>query len=104
MDNKVPWIGLALALWVIFVMTSAALVRRTIFAFLLGVLFTAAVVGYCMYYQGLVEMGGILHAICGGIFELVAFQVFAFRRLRSSRPRIGRSIPAPGSAAASRAR
>lgn len=45
------------------------------FAFVLGVLFTAGFVGYCMYHHGPVEMGGILHALSGGVAGGVSFHL-----------------------------
>jgi hypothetical protein len=42
-----------------------------------------------MYYRGPIEMGGIIHAFCGGIYGVLAFHFS--RWLRSRFPR-----PAPG--------
>jgi hypothetical protein len=95
MENHVPFIGVALGLWLVFVTVSAAVVRRALFAFLLGVLFTAAFVGYCMCYQGPVEMGGIVHALCGGVYGVLAFQFIRWLRSRSRPPAPSPEPPNP---------
>ena len=76
---------IAFYLWIVLVVFSAAVVRRVLFAFLLGILFTAAFVGCCMYYQGPVEMGGIIHALCGGLYGVLMFYFFRWLRSRSRR-------------------
>jgi hypothetical protein len=83
MENHVPYVGLALGLWIVFIAASAAIVRRALFAFLLGVLFTAVFVGYCAYYQGIPEMGGIMHALFGGLYGILVFHFFRWLRSRS---------------------
>ncbi len=77
-----PYVGVVLGLWIVLVAASAAIVRRALFAFLLGVLFTAVFVGYCVYYQGIPEMGGIIHALCGGAYGVLAFQFIRWLRVQ----------------------
>lgn len=83
MEDHVPFVGVALGLWLVLVAASAAVVRRGVFAFVLGVLFTAAFVGYCAHYQGIPEMGGIIHALCGGAYGVLAFHFIRWLRSRS---------------------
>jgi hypothetical protein len=85
MENHVPYVGLALGFWIVFVTASAVIVRRALFTFILGVLFTAAFVSYCAYYQGIPEMGGIIHALCGGAYGIFAFHLIGWLRSRSRR-------------------
>ena len=92
MENQVPYVGLALGLWLVLVAASAAVVRRALFAFLLGVLFAAAFVGYCAYYQGIPEMGGIIHALCGGAYGILAFHFVRWLRYRRQ---TSLGVPAP---------
>jgi len=83
MENEVPYAGVALALSILLIVVSAALVRRPLFAYLFGVLLTAIFVGYCMYYAGPVEMGGWIHALFGGLYGIGFFYFFRwFRRKR----------------------
>ena len=95
MENHVPFVAVALALWLLFVGVSAAIVRRALFAFVLGVLFTAGFVGYCMYYQGPVEMGGIIHALCGGVYGVLAFHFIRWLRSRFHHPAPSPEPPNP---------
>ena len=91
MENHVPFVGAALGVWIVLVVAFAVVVRRALFAFLLGVLFTGAFVGgYCMFYQGPVEMGGIIHTLFGGFYGVLMFH--SVRWLRSRRHR---SAPGP---------
>jgi prepilin signal peptidase PulO-like enzyme (type II secretory pathway) len=83
MENEVPYAGFAFVLSILLTAVSAALVRRPLFAYLFGVLFTAIFVGYCMYYAGPVEMGGWIHALFGGLYG-IGFYYF-FRWLRKTR-------------------
>jgi hypothetical protein len=85
MESHVPYVGLALGFWIVFVAVFAAIVRRALFAFLLGVLFTAVFVGYCAYYQGIPAMGGIIHALSGGLYSILVFHFFGWLRSRSHR-------------------
>jgi prepilin signal peptidase PulO-like enzyme (type II secretory pathway) len=85
MENQVPYTGLAVAAWIILSIISAVLARRLVVAFLLGLLCSAAFVGYCMYYQGPVEGVGIPQAFSGallvvGVFYLVRWLRGDFKR------------------------
>jgi hypothetical protein len=95
MENQVPYVGLALGLWIVLIAVSAVIVRRALFAFALGVLFTAAFVGYCAHYQGIPEMGGIIHALCGGAYGVLAFHFIRWLRSRSRRPAPSSEPPNP---------
>jgi hypothetical protein len=88
-ENHVPNAWVSLGLWLVLVVFCAAIVRRALFAFLLGVLVTAAWVGYCMYYQGLLEMGGILHALFGGVYCVLASHFIHWLRSRFHGPGAG---------------
>ena len=80
--TPIPYVDVALALCLLLIVVSAAIVRRAMFAFVLGVLFTAGFMGYCMYHQGPVEMGGVVHALSGGVYGVIGFHLI--RRLRST--------------------
>ena len=95
MKNDVPLVAVALALWFLCVALSAAIVRRALFAFVLGVLFTACFMGYCMYYQGPVEMGGIIHALCGGAYGVLTFHFISWLRSRLHHPAPSPEAPNP---------
>jgi prepilin signal peptidase PulO-like enzyme (type II secretory pathway) len=73
MENQVPYTGLAIVAWIVLSITSAVLARRLVVAFLLGLLCSAAFVGYCMYYQGPVEGGGIPQAFSGALLVVGVF-------------------------------
>jgi hypothetical protein len=77
-----PHFGLMLGAWAMLSLVSAALVRRALFAFLLGVLFTAGYVGYCAYYIGIPEMGGLPHALIGGAYTTVFYYYCQWLRKR----------------------
>ncbi len=94
MENHVPYVAVLVGLWIVLVAVSA-IVRRALFAFLLGVLFTAVFVGYCAYYQGIPEMGGIIHALCGGAYGVLAFQFIRWLRSRSHPPTPSQEPPNP---------
>ena len=95
METQAPYVGLAIGLWIVLVATSAAIVRRALFAFVFGVLFTAAFVGYCAYYQGIPEMGGIIHALCGGAYGVLAFHFIRWMRGWFNRPATSAGPPNP---------
>ncbi len=73
MDNQVPHEGLAIAAWAVLGLLSALLVRRAIVAFLLGLLSSAAFIGYCTYYQGPLEGLGIAHALAGAVLVVAMY-------------------------------
>src|SRR4051794_14658289 len=60
--RPVPYKGLAVVLWLVFTCATPALVQRVAFAYLLGVLVTAALLGYCMYHGAWIEFDGLPQA------------------------------------------
>jgi ABC-type thiamin/hydroxymethylpyrimidine transport system permease subunit len=102
MENQVPFAGVAFGLWLVSVPVSAIIVRRALFAFLFGTLFTAAFVGYCMYYAGPVEGGGLIHALLGGIYGVLIFHLTQWLRSRLHRSSLKVQPPNPQSGATGR--
>lgn len=85
MENHVSFVGAALGLWIVLVVASSVFVHQALFAFLLGVLFAWAFVGYCMFFHGPVEVGGIIHALRGGLYSVLMFHLVAWERIRLRR-------------------
>jgi hypothetical protein len=85
MENHAPYVGIALGLWAVLLTASVAVVRRALFAFMFGVLFTGAFVAYCVHYQGPVEMAGVIHGFCGGIYGVLVFHLILWLRSRFRR-------------------
>ena len=73
MENEVPHIEMVIAAWIVLSLASAIFARRLVVAFLLGLLFSAAYVGYCMYYGGPAEGGGIPQAFGGALTVVGVF-------------------------------
>jgi len=80
MEYQVPYIGLATGAWIVLSIGAAFFARHLVVAFLLGLLFSAAFVGYCMYYQGLAEGAGIPQALAGSLPAVGMFCLI--RRIR----------------------
>jgi CHASE2 domain-containing sensor protein len=69
-------------LWAIGSLLLAWFVRPRLYAYLGSVVLSAPAIAYSMVGYGLLPMGGILHALCAGIYVL-PFHYF-FRRVRKT--------------------
>jgi CHASE2 domain-containing sensor protein len=61
---------LLLGLWMIGSSLLAWYVRRVFYAYIGSVVLSTPFIGYSMALYGLLPMGGILHALCAGIYVL----------------------------------
>ncbi len=61
---------LVLAIWMIGSLFLGWYVPRLFYAYIGSVVLSAPLIGYSMVRYGLLPMGGILHALCAGIYVL----------------------------------
>jgi hypothetical protein len=87
MENDVPFAGALAVLWIGLVLITGLVMRRALFAFFFGVLFTGAYIAYCSYYAGIPEMGGFPQALAGGVYAIAVFYVVREGRDRLRRRR-----------------
>ena len=72
--------SLLVAFWATFSLVLAWFVRRRFYVYFASVALSAPAIGYSMVGYGYLEMGGIFHALCAGVYSL-PFHYF-FQRLR----------------------
>lgn len=61
---------LVLGIWMIGSSLLAWYVRSVLYAYIGSVVLSTPLIGYSMALYGLLPMGGILHALCAGIYVL----------------------------------
>jgi alpha-beta hydrolase superfamily lysophospholipase len=59
-----------LCLWAIGSLLCALFVHRRLYAYMSSVALSAPAIAYSMVGYGLLPMGGVLHALCAGIYVL----------------------------------
>ncbi len=74
--------GCLFGVWAIGSLVIAWYVRRRLYAYFGSVALSAPAIGYSMVGYGLLEMGGMLHALCAGIYALPFHYFFQRFRLR----------------------
>jgi hypothetical protein len=74
---------LLFALWAVGSLLLAWFVRRRFYVYLSSVALSAPAITYSMVCDGPLEMGGIIHALCAGVYVL-PFNYF-FQRYRNYR-------------------
>jgi len=79
--RPVPHLQLAVGLWLLLTCTLPALAGRLLFAYLIGVVATAGLLSYCMYYRGL-DLDGGLRALLGGFCTIPPFYFYEWVRGR----------------------
>lgn len=80
-SNTAQWV-----LWGVWAVGSLALawsIHRPFYIYFGSVGLSAPAIGYSMVGYGLVEMGGIIHALCAGMFAVLFH--FIFQRFKSGR-------------------
>ena len=80
--RPVPHLQFAVGLWLLLTCTLPALVGRLLFAYLIGVVATAGLLSYCMYYRGF-ELDGGLRALLGGFCTIPLFYFYEWVRGRN---------------------
>ncbi len=80
-SSTVQW--LLFGVWAVGSLVFAWFVRRRFYAYFGSVALSAPAIGYSMIGYGFLEMGGILHALCAGVYVL-PFHYF-FQRSRRKR-------------------
>jgi hypothetical protein len=80
-SNTVQW--LLLGVWAIGSLLLAWFVRRRFYVYFGSVALSAPTISYSMLGYGFMEMGGILHVLCAGVYAL-PFHYF-FQRSRQRR-------------------
>jgi ABC-type thiamin/hydroxymethylpyrimidine transport system permease subunit len=75
--------GCLFGLWAIGSLLVAWFVPRRFYAYFGSVALSAPAIGYSMVGYGLLETGGILHALCAGIYALPFHHLFQRFRLRN---------------------
>ena len=88
MEDQVPYVGWAMAAWVVFSLTAGLFLRKPAAVLLVGMLLSAALVSYCMHYQGAFYAGGIPHAICGALAVVGVFEVANRARNKKQKQRM----------------
>ena len=79
-SSTVEWF--LIAVWAIGSLAIAWFVRRRLYAYLGSVGLSAPAIGYSMVGYGLLEMGGVLHGLCAGLYALPFHYLFQRFRLR----------------------
>ena len=82
-SSTVQW--LLLAVWATGSIVLAWFVRRGICVYFGSVALSAPMIGYSMVGYGLLPMGGILHALCAGVYVLPFNYFFQWFRSRYQR-------------------
>lgn len=84
-SSTVEWV--LIALWAIVSLLLAWFVRRRSYVYFGSVALSAPAIGYSMIGYGFLEMGGILHALCAGVYAMPFHYFFQRSRQRKSEKR-----------------
>ena len=74
---------LLFVLWAVASLLLAWFVRRLFYVYLGSVALSAPMIGYSMVGYGLLPMGGLIHALCAGIYVLPFY--FLFQRFQKQK-------------------
>ena len=86
-SSTVEWF--LVGVWAIGPLALAWFVRRRFYVYFGSVGLSAPAIAYSMVGYGLLEMGGILHALCAGVYSLpfhYFFQRFRLRKQQTETP------------------
>src|SRR3954465_11919595 len=73
--RDVPNLGFAIGFWLLLTCTLPALVRRWLFAYFFGVIVTAGLLTYCMWFRGF-EFDGGMRSLLGGFCTIPIFYLY----------------------------
>jgi hypothetical protein len=82
MEYSSTVLGILVGVWAIGSLVLAWFVRRRFYVYFGSVALSAPAIAYSMVGYGLLEMGGILHALCAGVYALPFHYFFQRIRLR----------------------